>query len=156
MVIHKKVNTTSFSKELTMRHFAYLLVSAAMLIAGVSVFADKATHGIGPAQVPFTSVQVPVDEDQPVVNNRGNVTPVDRDMVQPVTVVMDWVGKTSVQLVQQLGNPDSIYFSATGVQTYDYNRSSVMRGRNNTVVTTRLEFDVDSMGYIMDAKSSVL
>jgi hypothetical protein len=152
-----------------MKRIAFLAFSAVLFISGISAFA----FGRGP--------------DMPAVgdNQDRSVTSVQQQTVVAlagVTPAQEWVGKTVVQLVGQLGKPDftsapdssdRIYVdynqhgrNETAVTTqsefsgrkviYGYDLRGVQSGRNETTVITQVEFDIASNGNIMSAKVSTL
>jgi hypothetical protein len=117
-----------------MKRFAFLAVSAALLIWGFSSYADTRSFD-GDNNGSPGKLESIADIHNPRVGN-----------------LHDWVGKTREQLVAQLGQPAFTESSTTGGTFYNYNQMALDLWRGRTVVTARFEFDIDPEGIIVSAK----
>jgi len=150
-----------------MKRIAFLAISVALLLPGISVFA----LGHGPTRTAQVSYQ-----DTSGTSGQDPAAP-----LIGVSSVQEWLGKTTVQLVAQLGAPDFTFVTDNGDKesapsqsvmqtgragivevtqsesigdiTYAYNKRTLPITKNNSEGNTQLEFGIMD-GIVMSASST--
>jgi hypothetical protein len=146
-----------------MRRFVFLALSTALVISGLSAFADNRPVVLGndlnPPPVVADNQAAPVSSTSVYTENRPVVL---GNNLYPLPVITDnqaapapsWLGIPISQLMQQFGNPSFKSVAPNGDTVYDFYQLGPRVGSRTR--TSMLEFDVASNGTVVSEKSWTL